>query len=429
MVRPALTGAPVDLQLGRHGSTEPQLGGEPEWPLDLLDVSKLAATGWRPVPFRHFVVKIHGRCNLACTYCYMYELADQSWRSKPRVMDPLIVAAVTRRMAEHVERNDLPWIDVVFHGGEPLLAGPEMIERTAQQIRAAVPASCEVRLRIQTNAILLDERVLGMLARLGITVGVSLDGTAEDNDRHRKYADGRGSHAKVAESLRLFDRPEYHELFAGMLCTIDADSDPVKTYEALLEFNPPAVDFLLPHGNWSSPPPNRAPDQVPGRYSEWLLELFERWYRAPRAETRIRFFEQIINIVLGGSSSSESLGLSPVGVIVVDTDGSIEQVDSLRSAYQGAAGAGLDVIRNSFQEALVHPGVAARQIGVDALADECRRCPVMEICGGGHYPHRYRAGSGYRNPSVYCADLLHTINHVRDVVLGDVRALLEARSK
>ncbi|MGW0577104.1 hypothetical protein ACWD25_14270 [Streptomyces sp. NPDC002920] len=35
------------------------------------------------------------------------------------------------------------------------------------------------------------------------------------------------------------------------------------------------------------------------------------------------------------------------------------------------------------------------------------------VCGGGHLPHRFGAGRGYRNPSVYCADLEHLIRHVQ----------------
>ena len=43
----------------------------------------------------------------------------------------------------------------------------------------------------------------------------------------------------------------------------------------------------------------------------------------------------------------------------------------------------------------------------------------MEICGGGLYPHRYRHGEGFRNPSVYCDDLMRLITHVRRA--GDQR--------
>ena len=47
-------------------------------------------------------------------------------------------------------------------------------------------------------------------------------------------------------------------IYSGILCTIDVRNDPVATYEALLKFSPPALDLLLPHANWSCPPPGSA---------------------------------------------------------------------------------------------------------------------------------------------------------------------------
>jgi uncharacterized protein len=113
---------------------------------------------------------------------------------------------------------------------------------------------------------------------------------------------------------------------------------------------------------------------------------------------------------------------------VVDTDGSIKQLDSLSSAYAGAADTGLHVFTDSFDAALDHPTTVARQIGADALAPQCQVCPVMRICGGGLYPHRYRNGEGFRHPSVYCADLMRVISHVRDRVIRDVTQLSTVRS-
>src|SRR6185437_11356189 len=113
--------------------------------------------------------------------------------------------------------------------------------------------------------------------------------------------------------------------------------------------------------------------------------------------------------------------------IVVDTDGSIKQLDSLSSTYPGAADTGLDVMAGSFDDALAHPTTIARQLGADALPPECQACPVVQICGGGLYPHRYRSGTGFCNPSVYCADLIRLISHVRDRVRGDLDGISTAR--
>jgi uncharacterized protein len=114
---------------------------------------------------------------------------------------------------------------------------------------------------------------------------------------------------------------------------------------------------------------------------------------------------------------------------VVDTDGSIKQLDSLSSAYSGAADTGLHILTDSFDAALGHPTTVARQIGADALSPLCRACPVMRICGGGLYPHRYREGEGFRHPSVYCADLMRLIAHVSERVRSDLTRLSMARSR
>lgn len=67
--------------------------------------------------------------------------------------------------------------------------------------------------------------------------------------------------------------------------------------------------------------------------------------------------------------------------------------------------------------------MAARQIGARALSDTCAACPLAKVCGGGFYPHRYRSGSGFANPSVYCADLDHLITHIHRTVAADVARL------
>src|SRR5450759_706212 len=97
-----------------------------EWPVT-LDVAALIADGWNPVPFREFIVKIHSRCDLACDYCYMYEMADQSWRAQPRRMSPEIAEHTALRIGEHARGHRLTSIGLILHGGEPLLAGRDLI--------------------------------------------------------------------------------------------------------------------------------------------------------------------------------------------------------------------------------------------------------------------------------------------------------------
>jgi uncharacterized protein len=387
------------------------------WPYAQLDVKRAG------VPFREVVLKVHQRCNLACDYCYVYEHADQSWRIRPRSMSDEVRDAALARIDDHVRRHGLKRFRVVLHGGEPLLYGAQKLSELADAVRAALPKTCAVEIAMQTNGVLLTEPVLATLAESGIRIGVSVDGVAAEHDRHRRLPDGRGSFRAVSEAIELLRRPEYRGSYAGLLCTVAAGTDPGACYEQLMAFEPPTVDLLLPHATWLRPPIRHTGGRT---YGEWLIEVFDRWYADPPA-TKIRLFDAAIGLVLGRASTSEQIGLSPSGVVVIETDGEVEQVDALKVAYDGACATGLNVLRDDLDAALDDPGVVARQIGREALSDECLACPVVDLCGGGHYAHRYRAGAGFRNPSVYCADLEVFVRHVRSRVVTDLRGLAERR--
>jgi uncharacterized protein len=374
----------------------------------------MLAAGHRPVPFQQFILKVHSRCNLSCSYCYVYEMADQAWRGLPKRMSGEVADATIERIAEHVKEHGLASIEAILHGGEPLLAGHAWLADLIEALHARVPTT--VNVTVQTNGTLLDRRMLQTFKDLGVRVGVSLDGDAEATARHRRYASGSNSYDSVTDGLLLLESPDFRDCYAGLLSTVDVRNDPLSTYEALLKFNPPAIDFLLPHANWDCPPPDSG-------YSDWLIAIFERWYTAPRRETSIRLFDELIQLVFGQPSGVEGLGTTPSTLVVIDTDGAIKQLDSLSSAYEGGADTGLNVTTNSLDGALIHPTTVARQIGTAALSPDCLECSVVELCGGGLYPHRFRRGSGFRNRSVYCADLLRLTAHVRDRVRADLRRL------
>jgi uncharacterized protein len=396
-----------------------------EWPLT-LDVPALIADGWHPSPFREFIIKVHGRCDLSCDYCYMYEMTDQSWRNQPRRMSADIAEQVAWRIGEHTRDHRTPDISLILHGGEPLLAGHELIWSLVTATRKAVGPDVRMNAGVQTNAVGLDEPYLELFSELGVRVGVSMDGGAEAHDRHRRFASGRGSYTAVSAALQRLCQDQFRHLFDGLLCTIDLRNDPVATYEALVGLEPPRIDFLLPHGTWDIPPPGRFPDRADTPYGDWLIAVFDHWYPAPR--TDIRLFGEIMRLILGGTSSGEAVGLSPARMVVIETDGSIEQVDTLKAAYHGAAATGLHVTHDPLDAALVLPGVVARQIGVMALAAQCRACPIHQVCGGGMYAHRYRSGTGFANPSVYCPDLIRLISHIRGVIHDDIGARLLRRN-
>jgi uncharacterized protein len=379
-----------------------------------------AATG----SFRQFVLKVHSRCDLRCDHCYVYRHADRSWRGRPVTMSEETLRLAAARIAEHAAEHGLRRVHVVLHGGEPLLAGRERLRGFARTLRSALDGVAALDLRMQTNGLLLDDAFCAMLAEESIVTSVSLDGDEAAHDRHRVRADGSGSHRDVVRAVRRLNAPAHRGAFGGLLCTVDVENDPVAVYRALAALEPPAIDFLLPHATWDRPPPRphgatgpAGPAGATGatgatEYADWLIAVHERW-AADGRPVPIRMFESISRLADGGTSLTEALGTDDSDLLVLETDGAVEQADWLKTAYPGAPETGLRLATHRLTEAAAHPGIKARRTGVDGLSAACRSCRVVSVCGGGLYGHRFRTANGFDNPSVYCADLLKLIDHVR----------------
>ena len=90
------------------------------------------------------------------------------------------VRAVASRIAEHTRKHSLEGVQIVLHGGEPLLAGAELIEYGVTKVRQATEV--QVNVVMQTNGVLLDSSFLKLFDALDIHVGISLDGDADAHD-------------------------------------------------------------------------------------------------------------------------------------------------------------------------------------------------------------------------------------------------------
>ena len=375
-----------------------------------------------PGPFRQFVVKIHGRCDLACDYCYVYEHADQSWRHRPPVMPVHVSAQLAGRIAQHVRRHRLAAVRVILHGGEPLLAGVDGIARVVDGVQAAVDGEAEVSFAIQTNGVRLDHTFLRYFRERRIQVGVSLDGGLAAHNRHRRFAHGGSSFPQVVAALDLLRSAAYREVYGGILGTIDLRNDPLDVYHGLLGFDPPLIDLRPPHGNWVTPPPGRTPGGTATPYADWLIAVFDEWYGAGVRATGVRLFDSIIQMVLGGPSDTEDVGLTRTGAVVIDTDGSIQASDVLKTTRPGEPETGLNVLTHTFDDALAAPAILAEQRSAATVPVQCRRCEIVALCGGGLRAHRFHPTAGFDQRSVYCPDLLRLIPYIRDRVRADLAA-------
>lgn len=377
------------------------------------------------VPFHTYLWKIASRCNLNCTYCYIYNSADQSWKSQPSFMSEKTARQLAIRTREHIRTHSKDKILIVLHGGEPLLGGIEhlaMLHRVIQE--ELVEQGHAVDVCMQSNLTLLNEDIADFLLRTRIRIGTSLDGPPEWTDLNRRDHAGRPSSEAVERGLALLMRPKYKAIYSGILCVINTEADPLSVYRYLSQFCPPTIDFTLPLNNHD----NRPPAKLLGSstpYADWLIPIFDQWWSSG-AQIDIRMFSSIMRLVCGLNSSVESLGLGVVDLIVIEANGNIEGLDSLKSTFEGATQLSIDIFRQSFDDAARHPMVRLRQTGKEQLCDTCKSCPVVDVCGAGYLPHRYSAAQIYNNPSVYCLDLEKIIRHIHGVLATSVAEAQQA---
>ena len=219
----------------------------------------------------------------------------------------------------------------------------------------------------------------------------------------------------VSSKLKLLMESE---VFGGILAVINIDSDAVQTWRYLASFNPPTIDFLLPHAHWDN---SKLDNQRISEHGDWLIKIFNDWFSGYRQDIRIRFFEEIIYRVFGRPGSLESLGLEEISLVTVGLNGDYEQVDTMKSVFPGAHITQLNIEKNSLNEVLDHQSIAIRQSGISGVSDTCKDCKIVSICGGGYYPHRYSKKNAFNNPSVYCSALFKLITHIEAKVRENLK--------
>lgn len=381
-------------------------------------------TTHKPTPFWQFLCKVHSRCNLDCDYCYMYQFADQSWRSQPPVMSSEVIRQTAIRIREHALAYQLKHVDVILHGGEPLLIGEDRLKDFILTMEQIIGGAVKLSFGIQSNGTLLSPSIINFCYDHNTTISISLDGPKWVNDLHRLDHRGESSYSGVEQGLNLLLSTEKgRKVFVGILCTICLDANPLDIVSHLASFDPPSIDFSYPLGNYLTLPPGKSSQDNRTPYADWLIPIFDHWYDMRPAKFRIRKFQDIMALLLGGKSAVEDFGLAPVDFIVVETNGGIEGVDSLKTTFADATKLTLNVFDNSFEDALYHPAIVIRQIGQAGLCETCQNCHLVEICGGGHMARRYHPVTGFMNPDIYCLDHQKLIGYIRNRLMQDLQVV------
>lgn len=195
-------------------------------------------------------------CNLRCTYCYASAgetpLKNMTMEVASKGIDFIIQNAI-KTGSDHIAIN--------YHGGgEPTVNWKILTESFRYAKEKAGENNLQLKSSCSTNGVLNENQIEWIVNNLG-GVSISYDGLPEIQDKNRITVSGKGSSAKVLNTLRSFDAIKFNY---GIRLTVTHD---------LIKLLPSSIEFLCS---------NFRPMAI---QVEPAFQM-GRWKEAPSAETQ-----------------------------------------------------------------------------------------------------------------------------------------------
>jgi sulfatase maturation enzyme AslB (radical SAM superfamily) len=330
-------------------------------------------------PLRMMTLALTGACNLKCQYCY------QNAKSGAQMPWNLLRAA-----ADRVLESASAHVEVVFAGGEPLLA-LGLIRRAVEYIEGRRHAGCGVRFNLATNGTMLDAGTIAFLDQHHFDIQLSFDGVLP-----AQSVRGEHSFARIDAALDALRAAAPGTLWRRLLVgvTLDAGAVPYlsESFSYFLGKRLPAISI--------SPAAGQA-----ARWTPDVLATFDREMNAVYALARRHYEEhgEVPLVTFRKTSSAPTppgagvCGAAGPGSVTIDVDGQAYACPMLAESSQRFANPGLAAIVKPMKMGHVASPefwsrVAAEPEhargtrmfhvgrGRHSLHGRCLRCPYVRDC-------------------------------------------------
>ena len=362
-------------------------------------------------------------CNLNCTYCYL------PGRRDPGRMSAALLAEILRKSLSLSPRVVSGSTTLVWHGGEPLLAGIDFYRMADRLIQKYKPAGLAVAQAVQTNATFVTDEWARWFAASDVSVSVSIDGPKSIHDRARVNWSRNGSFDGVMAGIECLRR---NGIPLRAICVVsafglDCAADVYYFFRDLgfeyLSFNIDEIEGANPSSSFGKLAAPATVEAMADRFTAFLSAVYDLWEHDGRP-IWIREFNRTIDALrICGSrpdafiQNGETQGLS---IITITKSGNI-------STFSPELSGGTKENREAFTIAnITEIDSLDDLLSSRRLADLAREvnegtrhcaatCDYFDVCGGGSPSNKYFEHGSFRTTeTAYCR--LHK-KAVVDVVL------------
>jgi uncharacterized protein len=346
--------------------------------------------------------KISERCNLACKYCYFFFKGDESYLDHPAYIAEQTVRSVGRFLGEGARDMGIETVSIAMHGGEPLMVGPERFEKYCEILRETILPYTNLKIGVQTNGLLLNQKWIDLLAQINVNIGISIDGPKALNDAVRIDDRGRGSYDKIVKAINLL-----HDNVArgtmegfGALSVLNPDSSAKAVYQHLIhDLGLKKIDFMLPKYNWDDYDP-----AVIKKVEDYSLELLNCWLADDNPNITIRNFNQVMNPFLTdkGIECKANHIIDINEAITIRSNGDVSPDDTTPALSEECQHSGFNVETSTLKAFYEAPLWESIRTCVEKPPEKCTKCEWVGFCGGGLIETRYSKANQFNNPTIYC---------------------------
>lgn len=363
------------------------------------------------------ILKLSERCNINCTYCYVFNGADNSFKRHPPILSRDICSQTSKYLRESINNLSIKKLQIDFHGGEPMLVGKSRFAEYCNILRNELAPIVDLSFAIQTNATLIDLEWIDLFSEFRVSPGVSLDGTKILNDKNRIDFQGRGTYDKTVNGLKLLQTAYNEDRInsLGVLCVINPENCAKEIYRHFVhDLRLETMDFLLPDLNH-----NTIGTRDPLRDGQFLCDLFDCWVEDDNPKVFIRTLNSVMSLLLGGRSKVIGFGQEVPFAISIATDGTVGPDDTLRSCGTDFYATNYNVSNSTLMDFIASKKLRTILEAGKTLPSICESCCWQATCGGGHLIHRYSESDLFSNPSVMCNGLKHLYSHVSAFLINN----------
>ncbi|MFH1235999.1 MAG: radical SAM protein [Parcubacteria group bacterium] len=350
-------------------------------------------------------------CNIACGYCY--NGSSRTLRDKPsRLISMETLELLFAGMAKVAGGN----FTVIWHGGEPLLAGKEFYRSAIEAQRRVVGNRCKVRHCVQTNGTLIDSEWVDLFEKYDVAPSFSMDGPKDLHDAVRVRPDGTGTYDDV---LRGYNLSRNRGIRTGLMVVVSSVnvSYPERMWEWILKQGITSLDFM----------PCFEPELVcAGRprfsvteddMTRFLVRSFDLWFDHGDPNIRIRTFRETIKGMIGARNGVCSWNGSCLNNISIAQDGRVFPCSRYHSYPEMTYGT---LGPNTLEELMTSPSTISTREGIARAQDQCPDCRWFPICHSGCPFLRYAIAGTWDAPYVHCSSRQALFAHIEKRITSHV---------